>query len=440
MLKITMIGAGSTVFAKNVLGDILLSESISTCEIALYDLNEKRLQESATIISNINESQNAGRATIKTYCGPEERKDAVRDANFIVLAIQVGGYKPSTVIDFEVPKRFGLRQTIADTLGVGGIFRALRTLPVLDEIMADVVECAPDALFINYVNPMAILTGYMQRFWPVQTVGLCHSVQTCSRELLEHAGMEDKIEGRVDLIAGINHMAWLLELRDRDGNDLYPEIRRRALAKNAEGPHNDAVRFEYINKLGYYCTESSEHNAEYNPYFIKSRYPELIERFQIPLDEYLRRCEVQIEQWASLSEALLHGEQKEHKRSEEYASYMIEAITQNKTYTIGGNVLNNGLIPNLPAEACVEVPCIVDGRGILPAYVGPLPTHLAAMNISNIMPQLLTIEAHRSRKLEDIYHAVMMDPHTAAELSLDDIVKLCDAMIEAHGDMLPTYR
>lgn len=439
MIKITFIGAGSTVFAKNVLGDVLLTPEISDCDIALYDIDAARLEESRHIIAGINQRYNKGKAKVSTYCGPENRRAALQGADFIVVAIQVGGYDPCTKIDFEIPKRFGLRQTIGDTMGVGGIFRALRTLPVFDEIMQDVVDCAPDALFINYVNPMAILTGYLQRFWPVKTIGLCHSVQTCSRELLKNLGMEDKLEGRVDVVAGINHMAWLLEIHDRDGNDLYPEIRRRALEKLSDPSCKDKVRFEYIRRLGYYCTESSEHNAEYNAFFIKKQYPELIERYNIPLDEYLRRCEEQIAKWSETAKLLNNGGEIEHNRSEEYAPRLIKAVATNTPFTMGANVLNNGLIENLPPQACVEVPCLVDGKGVLPCRVGPLPLQLAAMNMSNIMPQLLAIEAYRSRKKEDIYHAVMMDPHAASELSLDEIVAMCDALIEAHGNWLPRF-
>lgn len=438
-MKITFIGAGSTVFAKNVLGDVLITPAISQCEIALYDIDASRLEESRHIIASINTRYNSGKAVIGTFCGPENRRAALKGADFIVVAIQVGGYDPCTKIDFEIPKRFGLRQTIADSMGVGGIFRALRTFPVFDDIMQDVVECAPNALVINYVNPMAMLTGYLQRFWPVKTIGLCHSVQTCSRELLENLGMEDKLEGRIDLVAGINHMAWLLKIHDRDGNDLYPEIRRRALEKLQNPECKDAVRFEYIRRLGYYCTESSEHNAEYSSFFIKNQYPELIERYNIPLDEYIRRCEEQISKWSETAKLLNNGGNIEHTMSEEYAPKLINAVVTNTPFTIGANVLNQNLIENLPAEACVEVPCLVDGKGVLPCRVGKLPLHLAAMNMSNIMPQMLAIEAYRTRKKEDIYHAVMMDPHASSELSIDDIVAMCDALIEAHGSWLPKF-
>jgi alpha-galactosidase len=409
------------------------------CEIALYDIDGQRLKQSETIIQAINQGQ-GGKAVIKSYLGPENRKAALKGARFAVNAIQVGGYDPATITDFEIPKKYGLRQTIADTLGIGGIMRALRTIPVMEEFARDMEEVCPDVWFLNYTNPMAMLSGYIQRYTAVKTVGLCHSVQVCSEGLLKSLGMEDKLEGRRECIAGINHMAWLLEIRDAQGNDLYPEIKKRAARKNLEAKHHDMVRFDYIAKLGYYCTESSEHNAEYNPFYIKNRYPELIDRFNIPLDEYPRRCIAQIAGWNEEYQALASKNELPHERSHEYASHIMEAMITGKPYKIGGNVINHGCIPNLPPEACVEVPCLVDSQGIIPGYVGPLPLQLAAMNMSNINAQLLTIEAARTKKKEHIYHAAMMEPHTAAELSLDDIVKMVDELITAHGPFMSIYR
>ncbi len=440
MIKITFMGAGSTVFARNVLGDCMCTPSLRDAEIALYDIDDTRLKESEIILNAINKNVNSSRATIKTYLGVEERKEALRNADFVVNAIQVGGYDPCTITDFEIPKKYGLKQTIADTLGIGGIMRGLRTIPVLRDFARDMEEVCPDALFLNYTNPMAILTGYMQRYTKIKTVGLCHSVQVCSRDLLKGLGMEDKIEGRSDLIAGINHMAWLLDIKDKDGKDLYPDIKVRAAKKNAEEKHKDMVRYEYIRRLGYYCTESSEHNAEYNPFFIKSNYPQFIEDYQIPLDEYPRRCINQIKGWEEEKNNILQDGKITHERSEEYASYIMEAVVTNKPIKIGGNVLNTGLIDNLPADACVEVPCLVDAGGIHPCHVGKLPVQLAAMNMTNINPQLLTIEAAVTGKREHIYHAAMLDPHTAAELSIDDIVAMCDELIAAHGTYMKDYQ
>lgn len=440
MVKITFMGAGSTVFARNVLGDCMCTPSLWDAEIALYDIDEKRLMESEIILSAINKNINESRAKIKTYLGVENRKEALRDANFVVNAIQVGLYDPCTIIDFEIPKKYNLRQTIADTLGIGGIMRGLRTIPVLEDFARDMEEVCPKALFLNYTNPMSILTGYMQRYTKIQTIGLCHSVQVCTERLLKDLGMEESIDGRRELIAGINHMGWLLEINDKNGNDLYPEIRRRAALKNEKETHYDMVRYEYIKHFGYYCTESSEHNAEYNPFFIKHKYPELIEKFNIPLDEYPRRCVRQIEGWEKEKNDILQDGKVTHTRSNEYASYIMDAVVRNAPIKIGGNVLNTGLIDNLPADACVEVPCLVDGRGINPCHVGRLPVQLAAMNMTNINPQLLTIEAARTKKKEYIYQAAMLDPHTAAELSIDDIVSMCDELISAHGDYMKWYK
>lgn len=441
MVKITFMGAGSTIFAKNVLGDCMCTDSLRDSEICLYDIDPVRLKESCSMLEAINQNANNGRARIKTYLGVEQRKEALRGAVFVVNSIQVGGYDPCTIIDFEIPKKYGLRQTIADTLGIGGIMRALRTIPVLEDFARDIEEVCPDAWFLNYTNPMSMLSGYMQRYTGVKTVGLCHSVQICTKNLLTDLGMEDRLEGRRELIAGINHMGWLLEIKDKNGNDLYPEIRRRALEKNQKEKHYDMVRYEYIRRLGYYCTESSEHNAEYNPFFIKSRYPELIDRYNIPLDEYPRRCVKQINEWNQRRDELIHNKTLTHERSHEYASYIMDAIVNNQPYIIGGNVLNKGgLILNLPEEACVEVPCLVDGMGVTPCSVGALPVQLAAMNMTHINVHLTAIEAAVTKKKEHIYHAAMLDPHTSAELSLDDIISMVDDLIEAHGSWLPKYK
>lgn len=440
MVKITFMGAGSTIFARNVLGDCMCTPTLRDAEIALYDINPDRLSDSELILSAINKNVNEGRAHIKTYLGVENRKAALSGADFVVNAIQVGGYDPCTITDFEIPKKYGLKQTIADTLGIGGIMRGLRTIPVMEEFARDMEEVCPDAWLLNYTNPMAILTGYMQRYTSVKSIGLCHSVQVCSETLLKELDMEDRLEGRTELIAGINHMAWLLKLHDKDGQDLYPTIREKALKKNLAEKHKDMVRFEYINNFGYYCTESSEHNAEYNPLFIKSRYPDMIEEFQIPLDEYPRRCIKQINEWEAEKASILNDGKITHDRSHEYASYIMEAILTNRPYKIGASVINHGLIDNLPADACVEVPCLVDGSGITPCHVGPLPTQLAAMNMTNINVQLLTMEAAHNRDRNTIYQAAMLDPHTAAELSIKDIRAMVDELIAAHGDYMKMYR
>lgn len=435
MVKITFIGAGSTVFAKNVLGDVLLTPSLHEAQIALYDINEERLKESELMLRTINQNCNQNRATIRSYT---DRKEALRDATFVVNAIQVGGYEPSTVIDFEIPKKYGLQQTIGDTMGIGGIFRALRTIPVMLEFAREMEEVCPDAWLLNYTNPMAMLTMAVLKATKIKTVGLCHSVQVCVPDLFKGLGIQDDYDLN-DFqwkIAGINHMAWLLEI-NYQGEDFYPVIRQKVLEMTL--PHADAVRYELMRNFGYYVTESSEHNAEYHPYFIKSKYPELIERFAIPIDEYLRRCVAQIAGWEEQRDAIVHNGELTHVRSLEYASYIMDAIATGKPTMIAGNVMNNGLISNLPTDCCVEVPCLVDKNGVQPTFVGDLPTQLAALNRTNINVQQLTVEAALTLDRDKIYQAALLDPHTNSELSIDDIRHLVDDLIEAHGDYLPEY-
>ncbi|WP_100406406.1 alpha-glucosidase/alpha-galactosidase [Bacillus solitudinis] len=431
----TFLGAGSTVFAKNVLGDCMLTPSLQSFEFALFDIDQERLQDSLNMLNNLKEGLNST-VHIKAYTN---RKEALRGTKYVINAIQVGGYDPCTITDFDIPKKYGLRQTIADTLGIGGIFRNLRTIPVMLDFARDIEEVCPKAWFLNYTNPMAALTGTMIRYGGVKTVALCHSVQVCAPGLLERVGL-DKDKGDIKWkIAGINHMAWLLEIT-RDGEDVYPEIKRRARDLQSE-KHDDMVRFELMDRFGYYVTESSEHNAEYFPYFIKKNYPDLIDQFNIPLDEYPRRCIEQIENWKKMRSDLVLSENLTHERTHEYASFILEAMETDQPFKIGGNVLNTGgLISNLPDKACVEVPCLVDRNGIQPTYVGELPEQLAALNRTNINTQLLTIEAAISQKKEYIYQAALLDPHTSAELSIDEIVALCDDLINAHGDWLPTYK
>ena len=439
-MKLTFLGAGSTVFVRNVIGDCLSTEALRDSVFALYDIDAARLEESRVILEQMRHTM-GGYGKIECYAGVENRKAALKGADFVVNAVQVGGYEPATVIDFEIPKKYGLRQTIGDTLGIGGIMRALRTIPVLEDFARDVAEVCPNALFLNYTNPMGMLTGYLLRYTPVRAVGLCHSVQVCAKGLLEALGMEDRYEGHREKIAGINHMGWLLEIRDQNGVDLYPEIKRRIPDYMADPEAKDKVRMDYIRRFGYYCTESSEHNAEYNPFYIKSKYPELIEQYNIPLDEYPRRCIRNRERWQAQYENILAKGSIKHVRSREYAAGIMEAVVTGGAYEIGGNVINRGhLITNLPEDACVEVPCLVNGSGVHPCHVGALPVQCAAMNMTNVNVQLLTIEAAVTGKREHVYQAAMMDPHTAAELSIDDICRMVDELIEAHGDYLPPFR
>lgn len=466
--KITFLGAGSTIFAKNVLGDCLLTPSLQEAEIALYDIDLVRLEDSRRMLEAINRRMNKNRARVYAYCGVEERRAALSGARFVVNAIQVGGYEPSTVIDFEVPKKYGIRQTIGDTLGIGGIFRSLRTIPVLLDIAREMEEVCPEAWFLNYANPMAIVTGALVRGTGVKAVGLCHSVQVCAQTLLEDVGLTVD-EGALNWkIAGINHMAWLLEITEA-GRDLYPVIKRRVdriletqgekasswkpgngepagsrsenrpLARNLPVPHPDTVRLLILKHFGYYVTESSEHNAEYTPYWIKSHRPELIERYGIPLDEYPRRCRKQIEDWETLRHELTGNPSLTHEKSREYASFIMDAMETGIPFRIHGNILNRGLVPNLPVNAVVEVPCLVDRNGVQGTYVGPLPPQCAALNLTNINVQQLTIEAALAQKRDLVYQAAFLDPRCASELTLDEIRSLCDEMFEAHGSMVPKY-
>lgn len=432
MPKITFLGAGSTIFARNVLGDCLHVPCLRDAHIALVDIDPDRLHVSEVMLKNINRTLGAN-ATVEAFLGQDAAK-ALADSDLVVNAIQVGGYEPATVIDFELPKKYGLRQTIADTLGIGGIFRALRTIPVMLDYCRIIEEVAPRAWLLNYTNPMAMLTGAILKATNVPTVGLCHSVQGCASHLCKELDLPN--DDLVWRIAGINHQGWLLEI-SRHGEDLYPEIKRRA--ELPEYKPKDAVRFELMKWFGYYVTESSEHTAEYVPWFIKSKAPELIERFHIPLDEYPRRCVRQIERWGQMKAELLADKPLEHKRGHEYASYILEAMLTGQPYTFGGNVLNKNLITNLPYDCCVEVLCVADRNGITPTYVGDLPPQCAALTRTNVNVQEMTIEAALTRKKEAIYQAALLDPHTAAELTIDEIVALCDELIEAHGEYLPTY-
>lgn len=437
-MKITFLGAGSTIFARNVIGDCILTPELGEFDVYLFDIDTQRLDESYQILSNINKTMN-GRAHIYQT---QDRETAFRDADFVINAIQVGGYDPCTITDFEIPKKFGLRQTIADTLGIGGIFRALRTIPVMKSYTDDMERWCPNALLINYTNPMAMLTGYIQRYTNIKTVGLCHSVQSCVPDLLRELGMDEYVDKCRWEISGINHQAWLLKIEDLQGNDLYPAIKDRANRlfdpANRESAQ-DLVRLELMRQFGYYVTESSEHNSEYTPWFIKEKYPELIERYKIPLDEYPRRCINQINGWNSMRDSLLQEAKIEHQKTREFASYIIKAMLTDEPYRIHGNVLNTGLITNLPQNACVEVPILVDRSGLHPCYVGDLPEQCAAVNRTNINVQLLTIKAAETRKKEYIYMAALLDPHTSSELSIDDTRALVDALIEAHGDWLPEF-
>jgi alpha-galactosidase len=435
MPKITFIGAGSTVFAKTLLGDILSFPELANSHIVLHDIDRERLNTSAIVADKVVQAL-AVRPSVEATT---DRRAALDEADYVICMIQVAGYRPGTVIDFEVPKKYGLRQTIGDTLGIGGIMRGLRTIPVLLDICHDMEALCPDATLLNYVNPMAMNCWAINRATSIKTVGLCHSVQGTAGQLARDIGVP--IEEISYVCAGINHMAFYLtfERKTAEGSeDLYPLLRQVV----AEGrvPDWNRVRYDLLNRVGYFVTESSEHLSEYVPWYIKDNRPELIERLNIPLDEYIARCENQISAWSQMSEFLVSSEVPLFvERSHEYCSQIIHSLETGTPRVIYGNVSNDGLIDNLPQGCCVEVPCLVDRNAIQPTRMGTLPLQLVALIQSNVSVQALVVEAALCGKREHIYHAAMLDPHTAAELDLDQIWAMVDDMIEAHGDWLPDY-
>jgi alpha-galactosidase len=434
MTKIAMIGAGSTVFVRNLVGDMLSEPILREAEIALMDIDERRLRTSKIVVERIAEAAGANPCIAATT----DRRSALDGADYVIVMIQVAGYRPGTVVDFDVPKRRGLRQTIADTLGVGGIMRGLRTAPVLVEIARDMAELCPDALMLQYVNPMAINCAALARMAPsIRTIGLCHSVQGTAKELARDIGVP--VEDIQYLCAGINHMAFYLKferhLPDGSTEDLYPLIRK--VVEDGRVPDWNRVRYEVLRHFGYFVTESSEHFAEYVPWFIKRHRPDLIEEFNIPLDEYIRRCEAQIARWDEQEKALTDGGAVTIARSHEYAARIIAAELSGEPIVVNGNVVNRGSIENLPDGACVEVPCLIDHNGVQPLHVGRLPPQLAALMLTNINVHELTVEAIVTGRREHAKQAAMLDPHTAAELSLQEIADLVDELLSAHGNWVP---
>ena len=435
MSKIALIGAGSTIFAQRLIGDILLTPELAKdTQIALHDIDEDRLRTSEIVTRRITE-----KLGLKTLVfSSTDRREVLAGSDYVIFMMQVGGYKPSTVIDFEIPKKYGLRQTIADTLGVGGIMRALRTIPVIRDILRDMEEVCPHAIILNYVNPMAMLCMAINQISPgMKMVGLCHSVQGTAEQLAND--LNENIEDVDYFCAGINHMSFYLSFEKKQNGikqDLYPRLRE--IAEQGSMPKDNLVRYEMLKRLGFFVTESSEHFSEYTPWFIKRDRPDLIDEFNIPLDEYITRCEKQISEWDEQRVSLENKNQSiEVCQSHEYAASIINGLENGKEVTINGNVSNEGLIDNLPGNISVEVPCLINTNGIQPVRVGALPTHLAALMMTNINVQQLTVEASLSGKKEHVYHAAMLDPHTAAELSVDEIWHLVDDLLEAHGEMIP---
>lgn len=447
MAKVSFLGAGSTVFAKNLLGDILSFPELAGSTISLHDIDPERLRTSEIVAHKVAATLGVSPTIEATL----DRRASLDGADYAITMFQVGGYEPSTVIDFEIPKKYGLDQTIADTLGIGGIMRGLRTIPVLLDMCADMEELCPDVKLLQYVNPMAMLCTAVARARSIDTIGLCHSVQHTAEQLAGDLGVPiDEVDY---VCAGINHMAFYLKFVQKNAagtRDLYPEIAafaakgdipNRGSADRSDGGVtglSDAVRYEMYRRLGYFVTESSEHFAEYVPWFIKEGRADLLKHFGVPLDEYPRRCIRQLDDWESLRAELEDPEAKlEVVRSNEYGAGIIHSIETGQPRVVYGNVMNTGLIDNLPSTACVEVPCLIDGNGIQPTAVGALPPHLAALMQTNINVQALTVEAVLTGNREHVYHAAMLDPHTAAELDLDQIWSMVDEMIDAHGEMIP---
>ena len=427
---------------KNILTDILLESELNSSEITLYDIDSSRLKTSQIVADKIASSLKVSASINST----NDRKKALKEADFVIVMIQVGGYKPSTLIDFEIPAKYGLQQTIADTVGIGGIMRGLRTVPVLVEIAEEMLELCPRAMMLQYVNPMAINCLGLSHFVPeLRYVGLCHSVQGTVADLARDIGEDfNKIEFEC---SGINHMSFFTKFAKKLNNgsteDLYPKIFQKGetgdFGTNWDGCSNK-VRYEVLKKLGYFVTESSEHFAEYTPWFIKSHQKDLIRKFDIPINEYIRRCEKQIIEWNKQEKDMLSNPKIDNNKSVEYASRVILSMITGKKDIIYGNVLNTNLIPNLPNNSCVEVPCVVQKDDLVPQVVPPLPIHLANLIQTNISVQQLTVEALKTRKKDSIYYAAMLDPHTAGELNLDQIWKMVDELIDAHGSMLPAFK
>lgn len=426
-MKIVFVGAGSIVFVKNLVGDCMLTPALRGAEFALLDIDKEKLYLVEKMLRTLNDNINNGKAEIKAY---ENQREGLKNADFVITTIQVGGYD-IVAKDFEIPLKYGLKQTYGDTLGIGGMMRGLRTVPVMLDIVRDMEEVCPNAWLLNYTNPMAIVTGALLKSTSVKTIGLCHSVQICADELLKGLNMDsDHVSYH---IAGINHQAWLLEIT-RDGVDIYPEIRQKAAQRPT--PHNDMVRYEIMKQFGYYVTESSLHSSEYMPYFIKGRYPELLDKFGIQTDMYTGWGQSRIDYWNEAKKKLADDTALTHTLSREFAAHIINAIVTNVPYEISANVLNKNYITNLPYNACVEVPCLVNGHGITPCFVGDLPMQCAALNQTNINMQNLVIEAALTGKKYFTYLAAMLDPHTAAELSIDDIHAMCDELLAANTEWI----
>jgi alpha-galactosidase len=423
--RICFIGAGSVEFTGMLIADLLAYPELREATIALHDIDRERL-ETAEGVARATADQLGAAPAIEAHL---ERRPALEGADYAINMVQVGGYA-ATLIDLEVPARYGLRQTIGDTLGVGGVFRALRTIPVMQGIAADMAELCPGAWLLNYTNPMAMLCWATYAGTPQQRiVGLCHSVQNTTADLAGLVGVPfDEI---TFLGAGVNHQAFILRF-ERDGEDLYPLL-DEAIDRDPELRRR--VRVQMYERLGYFPTESSEHSAEYLPWLMRD--DEAIERYRIWVSEYAARSEENLAEYERTRELLSAGLELELEPSNEYAPQIIHSIETNTPRVIYGNVRNTALISNLPADACVEVPCLVDSAGVHPTWIGALPPQLAALNRTFLNVAELTVRAALEGRPDHVKQAVMLDPNAAASLSLDAISELCDELTAAHGDALP---
>lgn len=452
MIKLTIIGAGSAVFTKNIIVDLLHISSFKKMHISLMDIDENRLKLAKELIDSVAIKLNA-KPKISLHTN---RKDALHSSDFVQTTIQVGGYKPSTVIDFDIPKKYGIKQTIGDTIGIGGIMRGLRTIPILLDISKDIMEVCPNAIWLQYVNPMCSnMIAIKNKFPEIKSIGLCHSVQGTAEMLAED--LNEDISNIDFTCAGINHMAFFLKFEKIQKNlsiDLYPKLKILAeeivndkkISSRSENIYyesnkilHEKVRYEILRKFGYFVTESSEHFVEYVPWFIKNNRDDIINKYKIPINEYIDRCKHHIKNWKELEKDISPINNEPLKLSNEYASYIMDAVTNNKTITINANVMNNNLINNLPSNCCVEVPCLINSNGFNPQQVGSLPEQLLSLMRTNINVQILTAEAATTKKREHIYHAAMMDPLTSSILSIDEIYSMTDELIEAHKNYLPKY-
>ena len=425
MTRVAFIGAGSVSFTRELLSDLFGYGDLGGLEIALHDIDPERLATAEAVARRLDADKAAG-ATITTHA---ERRAALDGAGFAINMVQVGMHA-ATVADFEIPARHGLRQTIGDTLGVGGIFRALRTIPVMLGIGADLAAVAPDAWLLNYTNPMAILVqAYAEGSPHKQVVGLCHSVQNTTRQMAEIAGVPFADVAFTG--AGVNHQAFILRF-ERDGEDLYPLL-DRAIAADPELARR--VRVELYRRLGYFPTESSEHGAEYLPWFLHDEGE--VARFRLVPGEYVQRSLDNLAEYEEVRAALAAGSALPDERSYEYAPEIIHSMVTGTERVIYGNVVNDGLIPQLPAQCAVEVPVLVDRSGLRPTVVRDYPAHLAALNRTFLNVADLTVRAALDGDPAMVRRAAMLDPNTAATLTLDEIDAVVDELLAAHAGTLP---